>query len=70
MNIEKEKNIEFIKGFSSIRLLDILKKNKIDSSNFYKGKISSEKVKLIKDDIDRYIIHLYYDRMNYNEEEN
>ena len=61
--MEKEKDINFIKNFSSIKLSEILKKNKIDPSNFYKGKISEEKTKLIKDELDRNIINLYYDRM-------
>ena len=61
--MEKEKNINFIKNFSSIKLSEILKKNKIDPSNFYKGKISEEKTKLIKDELDKNIINLYYDRM-------
>ncbi len=61
--MDKEKNINFIKNFSSIKLSEILKKNKIDPSNFYKGKISEEKTKLIKDELDRNIINLYYDRM-------
>lgn len=65
--MEKEKNINFIKNFSSIKLSEILKKNKIDPSNFYKGKISEEKTKLIKDELDRNIITLYYDRMNKDE---
>ena len=61
--MEKEKDINFIKNFSSIKLSEILKKNKIDPSNFYKGKISEEKTKLIKDELDKKIINLYYDRM-------
>lgn len=61
--MDKEKDIEFIKSFSSIRLLDILKKYKIDSSNFYKGRVSEEKVKLVKNDLDKKIIHLYSRRI-------
>lgn len=61
--MDKEKDINFIKKFSSIKLSEILKKNKIDSSNFYKGKISEEKTKLIKNELDKNIINLYYDRM-------
>ena len=63
VKMEKEKDINFIKNFSSIKLSEILKKNKIDPSNFYKGKISEEKTKLIKDELDKNIISLYYDRM-------
>lgn len=61
--MDKEKDIEFIKNFSSIKLLDILKKYKIDSSNFYKGRVSEEKVKLVKNDLDKKIIHLYSRRI-------
>lgn len=68
--MDKEKNINFIKNFSSIKLSEILKKNKIDPSNFYKGKISEEKTKLIKDELDRNIINLYYDRMIKDESKN
>lgn len=59
--MEKEKDIEFIKKFSSIKLLDILKKYNIDSSNFYHGKVSCEKVKLVRKEIDNIIISLYYE---------
>lgn len=61
--MEKEKDIEFIKNFSSIKLSEILKEFKVDSSNFYKGKVSAEKVKLIKDNLNKKIINLYYDRI-------
>ena len=62
--MDKEKNINFIKNFSSIKLSDILKQYKIDPSNFYKGKVSREKVKLIKDQIDKEIIRIYYESKN------
>lgn len=65
--MDKEKDIEFIKNFSSIKLSEILKKFKVDASNFYKGKVSVEKVKLVKDELDKKIINLYYDRINENE---
>lgn len=65
--MNKEKNLQFIKNFSSIKLTEILKKYKIDSSNFYHGKISEEKVILIKNEIDSEICKLYFDRIVGNE---
>ena len=63
-NMIKERDLKFIKDFSGIKLSDILKENKIDPSNFYKGKVSQEKVKLIKDQIDKEIIRIYYESKN------
>ena len=65
--MDKEKDLEFIKKFSSIKLLDILKANKIDPSNFYHGKVSSDKLKLVKKDIDKLILDLYFEWMNKDE---
>lgn len=62
--MEKEKMIQFIKDFSGIKLSDILKNLKIDSSNFYKGRVSEEKVRLVKDRIDKEIIRIYYENKN------
>lgn len=61
---KKEKDLKFIKDFSGIRLTDILKENKIDPSNFYKGKVSSEKVSIVKDQIDKEIVRIYYESKN------
>lgn len=61
---KKEKDLKFIKDFSGIRLSDILKENKIDSSNFYKGKVSEEKVRIVKDKIDKEIVRIYYESKN------
>lgn len=65
--MDKERDLEFIKKFSSIKLLDILKSNKIDPSNFYHGKVSSDKLKLVKNDIDLKLINLYLEWMNKDE---
>lgn len=62
--MEKEKMIQFIKDFSGIKLSDILKNLKIDPSNFYKGRVSEEKVRLVKDKIDKEIIRIYYENKN------
>lgn len=66
----KERYLNFIKDFSSIKLSEILKEFKVDPSNFYKGKVSIEKVKLVKDNIDKKIINLYYDRIMKDESKN
>lgn len=68
--MKKEKEINFIKNFSAIKLSDILKKYKINPSNFYKGKVSLEKVNLVKKEIDKQIINLYYERDVKDEKEN
>ena len=66
----KERNLKFIKNFSAIKLSDILKEYKINPSNFYKGKVSLEKVSLVKKEIDKHIINLYYERDVKDEKEN
>ena len=60
----KERELKFIKDFSGIRLSNILREYKIDSSNFYKGKVSKEKVRLVKDQIDKEIVRIYYESKN------
>lgn len=62
--IQKEKDLKFLKGFVAIKLSDILKKYNIDSSNFYHNKISKEKVYLVKNEVDKEIIRLYYENKN------
>lgn len=62
---DKEKDLKFIKDFSGLQLKDILESVNVDRSNLYKGKISAEKMKLVRKEIDKRIIKLYYERENY-----
>lgn len=54
----KEKDLEFIKGFSKINVASICKKLNIDRSNLLKGTASSEKTKAVKDEIIKQIEEL------------
>lgn len=51
--------LKFIKKFQKIKLIHILKKLNIDSSNLYSGKLSNDKEKLIKKEIEKEIAKLY-----------
>ncbi len=44
-------DLDFIKDFSKIKIAPICKKLNIDKSNLWAGKVSSEKVKLVKEEI-------------------
>ena len=44
-------DLDFIKDFSKIKISPICKKLNIDKSNLWAGKVSSEKVKQVKDEI-------------------
>lgn len=44
-------DLDFIKDFSKIKIAPICKKLNIDKSNLWAGKVSSEKVKQVKDEI-------------------
>lgn len=51
-------DLDFIKEFSKIKIAPICKKLNIDKSNLWAGKVSSDKVKLVKDEIIRELIKL------------
>lgn len=44
-------DLDFIKGFSKIKISTICKKLNIDKSNLWAGKASAEKIKLVKKEI-------------------
>lgn len=53
---EKNRDLDFIKGFNQISVISICKDKKIDNSNMYKrGKHADE----IKKEIDKKIVKLY-----------
>lgn len=54
----KEKDLEFIKGFSKINVVSICKKLNVDRSNLLKGTASGEKTKAVKDEIIKQIEEL------------
>lgn len=56
---EIDENLIYIRNFMKISLKDICDKLKITRSNIYNGKISKEKTKLIREEIESEIAKLY-----------
>ena len=56
---ETDENLLYIRKFSNISLKDICDKLKITRSNIYNEKISKEKTKLIREEIESEIAKLY-----------
>lgn len=44
-------DLDFIKGFSKIKIAPICKKLHIDKSNLWAGRLSQDKVRQVKDEI-------------------
>lgn len=65
---EIDENLIYIRKFSNISLKDICEKLKITRSNIYNGKISKEKTKLIRSEIESEIAKLYLKLDIYEEE--
>lgn len=57
----KEKDLQFIKDFSKIRVLDICNDLKINKSNIWNGRASEKNIKLVKDEIIRRVEELKKD---------
>lgn len=51
--MSKEKDLEFIKGFTQITVSQICKDLKVDRGNLINGRASEEKTNLIKEEIIR-----------------
>lgn len=63
---EKKKDINFIRGFSNIRINKICEEEKISRGNLYTNKASASNIHIIKENIDNKIKKLYedYDERN------
>lgn len=48
---EKDANLKFIKDFFKINITDICNDLKVGKGNLYVGKVSNEKVALVKDEL-------------------
>lgn len=59
MNKEIDENLLYIKKFNKITLTNICEKLGITKSNIYNNKISKEKTKLIREEIESEIAKLY-----------
>lgn len=53
MKNEKDKNLLFIKKFSKIKIENICKRLGIYSGNLWRGTCSADKVKLVRDEIEK-----------------
>lgn len=51
MDINRERDLRFIKEFRKIKLSNICKELKIDKSNVYRGIASAENIKAVKNEI-------------------
>jgi hypothetical protein len=56
---EIDENLLYIRNFNKITLTNICKKYNICKANIYSGKISKEKTKFIKEEIESEIAKLY-----------
>lgn len=58
MDINKQKDLEYIKNFSKINIRDICKELNIDKSNVYRGIASAEKIRQVKEELQKRINEL------------
>lgn len=52
-------DLEYIKKFSKINIRKVCRKNNVDTSNLYKGKVKAEKITKVKKQIENDIAELY-----------
>ena len=52
-------NIDYVRAFAKIKIKDCCKKVKVDVHNLYNRKVSNEKAKLVKEEIENQIAKLY-----------
>ena len=53
MSVNKERDLKFIKEFSKISLTNICKELNVDKSNIYRGISSPDKIKIVKEEIQK-----------------
>jgi hypothetical protein len=58
MDVNKQKDIKYIKDFSKINIRDICKELNIDKSNVYRGIASAEKIRQVKEELQKRIENL------------
>lgn len=59
MDIEKQKNLNFIKKFSKITITKVCKNAGVLRQNIVNGKANAEKVKKVREEIESEIAKLY-----------
>ena len=59
--MKKEKELKFIKGISNIKITELCREEKVNTSNLYTLKVPAEKLHNIKLNIDKKIKELYED---------
>ena len=60
-DIERKKNLAFIRAFQNIKLKNICDKEKISRSNIYSGRVSYEASEKLKNEIAREFFIIYGD---------
>lgn len=55
MDVNKERDLRYIKGFSKIKVSEICRDLKIEKPNVYRGTASAENIKKIKEEIKKRI---------------
>ena len=58
MDVNKERDLKYIKDFSKIKVAAICKDLKVDKSNLWRGNASSEVVKRVKEELKKRIDEL------------
>ncbi len=58
MDVNKERDLRYIKNFSKIKLSEICRELKINKENIYRGTASSDAIKKVKEEIKKRIDQL------------
>lgn len=53
MDVNKQRDLKYIKDFSKINIRDICKELNIDKSNVYRGIASAEKIRQVKEELQK-----------------
>lgn len=51
MDVNKERDLKYIKNFSKIKISEICRELKVEKANLYRGTASAEAIKKVKEEI-------------------
>ena len=58
MDVNKERDLRYIKNFSKIKISEICRELKVDKANIYRGTASIENIRKVKEEIKKRIDQL------------